>query len=490
MVTLVRPGINVVIGATKGAGGVVSSTGTWFVAGQTALGPANLSILIRNMDDFKANFGPRSNVSALLYDSLETAFRRGLGQAYVSRYVGPAAAVDTVTLNDTQAVPAPSIAIDSIGPSTTGYKVDIAVNGSTYVVIIKDATNNVLHESGNLTTPLDAVTAFSTSKFVRVRALGTIAPAAAVNQPLAGGTDDRANITDVQRVAALDAFLAGLGPGQVSIPGATTQAAWVGVANHCATNGRRWGLLDAVDTNDDAAIEGAITAFRADTTLLTGGDTYVSVFGPWHIIPGLTAGTSRVVPSSSVVAGNIALNDAITKNPNLAPAGPLGVANYTTKLTQDPWPDQTRQALNAAGFNVWTTVGDTIQLYGFRSLADPDNPDEAPWLQGTAGRMRMAIGQELYDYGQHFMFGQLDGQSKTLAQIEDGARGILHRYYDIGALYGATADKAYSVQIDSSNNTPESIQNGEFHARIGIKTSPFVEMGEFDVTKYAIGETF
>lgn len=476
---MARPGVEVVSRATPPSRGAPSDTGVWFVAGLAQKGPMSQPVMVRNIGDYIRVFGDRVPYGQL-YDALDTYFREGGSQAYVSRVVGPAATNSTVTLNDGSATP--SIAVNSIGPGANlAVSVVAGTEAGTFRLII--AENGVRVESSyDLSDPTEAVSWGENSEYVRVQALGSADPALQDDVPLTGGTDDRAGITDAERTAALDVFTRDLGPGQVSFPGATTQAMHAALLIH-AKNSNRFALLDAPNTSDRATLEATADGIRAD---LSGeAEMYGALFAPWAIIPGVVRGTTRTVPPSGLVAGLIARSDGATGNPNQPAAGRNGESNFALGLSQGGWSDSDRESLNENGVNLLRSMYGGVRLYGYRTLVAPEDP---AWLTISAARTRMAIVNDLNILGEQFMFAQLDGKGQKIAEFAGAITGVLQGYWNLGALYGETADEAFVVDTGPTVNTPESLANNELHAIVGIRTSPFAELVYIEIVKVPVTE--
>src|SRR5215472_8880041 len=119
-----RPGVTVTLRDTPGGVGFPTTTGTWFVAGTADRGPAGTYSQITDLNDFVNTYGQRQSYS-VLYDAIETFFREGGGQAYVSRVCGPAATSGFLNLMDNAA--AVSLVATAIGPGawSSSYKVAV-----------------------------------------------------------------------------------------------------------------------------------------------------------------------------------------------------------------------------------------------------------------------------------------------------------------------------------------------------------------------------
>lgn len=476
---MVRPGVNVISRAAPPPRGAPSDTGVAFIAGLTAKGPTDGAYLVRNMTDFVRIFGDRVSYG-LVYDALDVFFHEGGVKAYVSRVVGPGAAVDTHTFQDAGA--ANSIAVDSIGGYDSNITVQVVAGSvaGTFVLVVFDNAIEV-ERSYDLLDVAAAVTWGTSSNYVRVRALGANDPAVVAAQALTGGTDDRGNVTDTQRTAALDRFIAALGPGQVLYPGATTEAMYEALLTHAQTK-NRVALLDAADTASNTTLVAAADGIRASATLPADAEQWGALFAPWVVVPGVTAGTTRTVPPSALVAGLIARSDA-TNNPNTPAAGSNGEARYAVGISQAEWTDAVRQVLNDNTVNVLRMVYGAVRLYGYRSISEfPTDP----WSSFAAARLRMAIVNGASEIGESFMFDQIDGKGRKVAEFNGALVGLLSGYYTAGALFGETADEAFGVETGAAVNTPTTLAANELHAVLSIRTSPFAEMVQIEIVKVPI----
>lgn len=471
-----RPGTEFEVGTRPPSRSAPTDTGVAFFAGLAERGPTDRAVLVNNVGEFERVFGVRQSYS-LLWDAVDVLTREGGAKVYVLRVAGPAAVLDTVAL--VGAAAAPSIRVDSIGPYDSGLAVQVVagVAAGTFVLVITE--NGVeVERSPDLVDPIAAATWSQNSRYVRVTAVGVVNPVIVAATPLAGGDDDRAGITDVERTAALDLFTSDLGPGQIAYPGATTTAVHVALLNHAKTHVRT-ALLDGPDTASSTTLIAAADGVRLDATLTDDAESYGGLFAPWVLVPGVTRGTTRTVPPSAIVAGVIARSDGLTRNPNVAAAGDNGQSRYALGLSQPAWTDDTRETLNEAGVDVVRMLYGGVRVYGYRTLTAADDP----WVELTAARLRMAIQNRGDALAEKFVFDQIDGKGQKIAEYGGALRGLLGDYYNLGALYGNTPDEAYVVDTGPTVNTPETIANRELRARLGIRTSPFAELAYIELVK-------
>lgn len=475
-----RPGSNVQLLDTPTPVSIPSDTGTWFAAGTTERGPANTGTLIQSVDQFTTVFGTRQSYS-VLYDAVETFFREGGNRCYISRVVGPAATIGTRNLLDVGA--GVSLTVNAIGPGawSANYKVAVvAGNGAgTFQIQVSDAANVILEQSSDLSNQAAAVAWSAYSNYVRI-VLGATAlnPANVALTALSAGNDDRASITDTQWANALVGFGASLGPGQVSQPGRTTSVAYGQIKTHCETY-NRVGLLDL----PDSATAGTLNSAAAGIT-----SRFCALYAPWVIVPGITVGTVRSVPSSAFIAGLCARNDA-SLGTNQASAGNFGVARYAVDLTQPDWDEATRTTLNTNYVNVIVRRFGGIRNYGWRAAVNAVN--DPSWVGFNNARFYMDLFNALNNIGENFVFSQIDGQNgTTINKFHGSLAGEMLRRYQTGALFGDTADLAFQVDTGPTVNTLATIAAQELRAAVAYKNSPMAEYVLIQVTKRLVTQSF
>jgi hypothetical protein len=274
---------------------------------------------------------------------------------------------------------------------------------------------------------------------------------------------------------ALATFGPELGPGQVLAPGAVTAAEHGALLDHAAATNR----TALLDTPQDAAVAD-LTALVAPTrdhpNSQRGG-----AFTGWLLVPGIAGSGTRPVPPSAFVAGLIARNDP-RNGVNEAPAGDRGYARYAVAVSGPRYTDAERGELDDAGVNVVRLGYDGPQLYGFSGVSS-----DASWQFLTNQRLRMTLTSELAALGEPFLFRQLDGRGLLLAELRAVLLGALGRYYARGALYGATAEDAYDVDVSEAVNKPETLRAGEVYATAVYVPSPFAERVRIDLVAGAVG---
>lgn len=473
------PGTTVTIVDSAPPRTIPTDTGIWYVAGLTDKGKLQAT-LVQSISDFTTKFGGRVSYS-ILYDALDTFFREGGALAYVGRVVGPAALASTVTLNDGSAVPTLTVKANSPGAWGNSLNVQVTAGdaGGEFKLVITDDVLGTLETSPSLLDKTAALAWALSSQFITLTDLASsLDPAVVAAQSLTGGTDDRTNVTDTHWKNALALFTKDLGPGQVSMPGRTTDQAHIDTLAHAAPN-RRIALLDAPDTPTVATLTASAGAARSD-------GRWGGMFAPWVVVPGIVGGTLRTVPPSALLAGLIARNDA-SGNANIAPAGRAGLAQYALNVSQNGWSDADRETLNDTGVSVIRVVEGLVRNYGFRSLANP--AIDPAYTQLTNSRTIMAIAAEADLIAESYVFSQLDGRGVTISAFGGELSGMCLEFFNVGALFGVTSDAAFNVNVGTDVNTNATVAAGELHAVITLRVSPFGEVVQIEIVKRAATET-
>lgn len=466
-------GTNINFGDTVPAAGAPTDTGQWFAAGITERGPVGTAVKVTSLSSFVSRFGNRLS-SSVLYDSIEAYFRSGGIVAYVSRVAGPSVATATKPLLG--AASAPSITVKAKDPGAWGNNLRVAViagTGSNVKLQISTVADGTLETSPEFATVAQAVAWVST--YTVVTADGTVLPSVIAAQALTGGSDDINNVTNTEKANALVAFNRNLGPGQVSYPGDSTSAVVTALLAHAAAN-TRVAIVDGPNSSAVADLVSAAAAVRTDINASFG-----ALFGPWVQVPGIAGGTVRTIPASPVIAGLISDSDRYF-SPGRAVAGQDFPLKFVVGFSD--FNDVDRDTATLGSVNLTKNVYGTLVNYGFRSLVDPNTKPD--WVQFTNARLRMAVTAELNARARSFEFSKLDGAGHTLIQFKDALSGVLTDFYVRDDLYGATAAEAFRVDVGPSVNTPTSLGQGELHAQVAVRFTPFAERIYIDIAKTPI----
>jgi uncharacterized protein len=484
-----RPGTDVVIVDALIPGGPSLDTGQAFFAGVAERGPL-AATKVSSAKSYSGDYGSRSGGS-LLNDAVAAFFSEGGETLYVSRVASASAAAATIAFGSaTVDALSPGawgngVSIDAVAPASLSERMraqslegDPRVAGDPIVVVVSDDGDAV--ERSSTLANIDELVAWSqSSEYVRVvKGADNVLPASGTTAALTGGTDGGAlTTTDLETALAL--FDVALGPGQVAAPGYTSSGAHDALLAHADAT-KRIALLDLPDSSDPLVLGAASARLRG-----AAGSRFAAAFAPWAEYPGPAAPSTVLVPYSGVQAGLLARLDSLG-NPAQAAAGVNGVSRSALGLSQT-FTDDDREALNENGVTTVKEVYGDVRTYGGRTVVDPDADQLWLWLGGS--RTVMAISFQAGAIAENYVLRAIDGRGQLFAALEGDLRGMLLGYYNVGALYGSTPQDAFYVDTGPTVNTPATINAGEVHATIYVKTSPSAEYVRIDIVKVPIEHT-
>lgn len=455
------------------------NTANAFVVGLADWGAAsgvNTPVAATSLSQVITTIGPRSATNATLYDALDAFFREGGSTVFIGRVLGPNPTNAGLVVHDSSAATALTLTAQYAGNYGNDLQVTITNTGSAYSIVLTDTYGSTIASSGSLTTVAAGAAWFNSTGYITaVTGAGTL-PATLAATSLSGGSDNRSSATITNWQNALNNFSASLGPGQVLAPGQTNttlSGIWTALSAHALANNR----VAIADMDDD----------QPATTLVTDiGSSFnsaaIGAIGFWAgnlVMPGVVPGTTRTISPSPVIAALCARADA-SGNPNLAAAGtnfPLQYVTGSASLVSGnlaTYNANDLNTLNSAGINTFANHFGSFENYGFVSsvLASTD----AIFWQFNHQRMRMALQAGAQTLGAPFVFSQLDGQGSDVLAFNTALTALLMSYYRIGALYGATAANAFSVNTGSTVNTLNTLQAGQLNAVVSVAISPFAQL--------------
>lgn len=395
-----------------------------------------------------AALGARTNYSNGR-DLAATMLAVGARTVTFARVVGPGATAARLDLSDgdrTDPRTAGTLTVKWQGASGAGLKAEVVdVSGARRIIVTEGARTLAVSPT---TTDFADLNAWTAAQDV-VTAAFTRLPAAVSARSFTGGTDDRANVTSADWVAALDSLDRRYGPG-VLIVDSTDDAVHQAALAHGAEFNREVLLFLAPDaTQSDAETYALGMQADAPDNVKIGG-----VFKTWCWTTPVAGEPQRFVPYAAVQGGLICRND---RERGLR-APPFGVTNGAapgvTRLHED-LSDDDRHELYVAGVNIATDDGFTIATWGYRTLdLDPLHDDlhhrhvrvKLKWrAEQIAKRF---IGPPINPRTQADYHGELEAMCKAFADDE--------------------AIAAYLVDVDGVN-TPETAAARERHAVIYVR---------------------
>jgi hypothetical protein len=444
-------------------------------------GSSTEAVTCRNLAQFVEHYGEFVSYGSL-YSSADVFFREGGSVLNITRVVGPAAVKATVTIKNAAAENTLKVIASSYGEWGNNLKIKTTVNAGKFKYFIYE--NGLQKEESPELATNEAAVAWAkvNSKLIRLEDLAHGIPTAVAETALTTGADDHTNATDTQWEASINtSFPRSMGPGQISMPGRTTEAAYKAQLNHAYAN-NRIALLDSADT---ATVATHITNAQIGRALGAPG-TKGGLFVNWHVVPGLAQGTTRSVPPSCVEAGILGRLASEGFSPNKPGAGEkYGWSRYTIELTQVAWTEKQREELNNEGCNASIMKEGVAQFMGFRTMANPAT--NQTWLLLSNARLYMEIAAKANVIAERYVFEEIDGKGLVFAKLNGELVGMLQPYFPV-SLFGQTFEEAVLVNTGEQVNTAQTIAERQINAVIELKMNPFGERVTIYVSKVATNE--
>jgi hypothetical protein len=237
------------------------------------------------------------------------------------------------------------------------------------------------------------------------------------------------------------------------------------VVDHCQTMGDRFAILDtrAGDDKDD------VWSQWSDIDGYNG-----AIYYPWVKVIGFD-GNIALVPPCGHVAGVYARCDHL-RGVYKAPANEVLEEVVGLERNLD---DATQAGLNAKRINCLRSFpGRGIRVWGARTLSGHDN-----WTYVNVRRLFLTAARWIDWNLQYVAFEPND--PKLWAHIELDLKAYFYDLYRRGALKGQTAQEAFYVRCNRETNSPESRDQSEVVAEIGLAAAnPY----EFIVVRLIRGE--
>ena len=245
----------------------------------------------------------------------------------------------------------------------------------------------------------------------------------------------------------------------VGIPGQTSKVVNDAILSYCDNNG----LFPIIDMPMGSTTE-ETKAYRKSVSAFTG-----ALCHPWGRMNDPLTNSLKTVPTVGHVMGVYA-RFIESRGIHKAPAGVDAVVRGFVEMEYQLSPSQIG-TLNPIGVVCITSRPNAgIVIWGARSL----NSKDSTMRYVSDGLLNLNIKKSLYDGTQFAVFEPNDKQ--LWSKVQATCKAFLETLRTSGALKG-TADEAYFVTVDDTNNTDDTIAEGELHIDVGyapIKPAEFV----------------
>ncbi len=232
------------------------------------------------------------------------------------------------------------------------------------------------------------------------------------------------------------------------------------LVEHCERHQDRVAILDAVlrSGSDRSLTIAEILEWRSRFDSERG---FAALYYPWIKVVDplkLRGNPVRTIPPCGHIAGLYARSD-FTVGVHKAPAnGELFWAEDVTVVIND---DQ-QAILNPEGINcVRAFPGRGIRVYGARTISS--NPD---WRYINVRRLMSMIEESVDESTQWAVFEPHDFNLRRSLILS--VSGFLETIWRQGALVGGSAEEAFYIKCDDTNNPPEIVDQGKIITDIGV----------------------
>lgn len=293
--------------------------------------------------------------------------------------------------------------------------------------------------------------------------LGSVGSLAEESFSLEGGSDG-SELADADYTSALNMIDYLDDVTMVAIPGQTSKVVNSAILKYCDEHS----LFPIIDMPIGSTSEETRT-FRKSVSAFTG-----ALCHPWGKMNDPLTNSLKTVPTAGHVMGVYA-RIIESRGIHKAPAGVDAVVRGFVEMEYQLTPSQLG-TLNLAGVVCITARPNAgIVIWGARSL----NSKDSTMKYVTDGLLNLNIKKSIYNGTQFAVFEPND--SALWSRISATCKSFLETLRLSGALKG-TAREAYYVTVDETNNTDDTIADGELNIEIGYAP---VKPAEFVIIKLA-----
>lgn len=465
-------------------------------------GPFHQPTLVTNWDQYVQTFGTFT-ADTYLTHAVYGFFANGGGAAYIVRIGGPAQGASASTAPGAVGqAPAPVALGGFLVSAKSGTSADLSVEiadpegdsppEDRFRLLVRQAGKVV--ETYDVSTRKNVkgylVTQARDSKLIQVveqpgtaqirPEKQTVALAPAAGAPGSGvarldaseyvgdaaartGFGGLESIDEITMVAVPD-LMSAFQRGEIDAEGVKTVQ--LAVISHCEQMGDRVAVLDTPPGMNAQQVRN----WRNDEA---GYDSrYATLYYPWVKVFDPAAGRNSLVPPSGHVAGVWARSDG-ERGVHKAPANEVirGAVDLEIRLSKGE-----QDLLNPIGVNcVRAFPGRGIRIWGARTLSS-----DPAWRYLNVRRLFNYLEESILLGTQWVVFEPND--DRLWSSIRRNVTAFLTEEWRRGALFGRTAEEAFYVRCDRSNNPQESIDLGQVVCEIGVAP---VKPAEFVVFRLA-----
>ena len=492
------PGVNVTTAVRTGpvgTGDIVA--GQVFLVGEAERGPVDEPTLLRSFSDYTTYYG--NYQSGNLYAHVKTFFDEGGARCYVMRVVGTGSDEGSLTLVDSADAATMVITAKNPGEWSDNLYVEVVtadalLSGFKMNIYLDGVLLVTTRDLADVTDAINVINRSAASHLIVASDDGTsdLNPAVLEATALSGGSNGSAVAeTDIMAALADDTtkLSSNLKGGAVAAPGWYGGDVWDALRDHAASHNR-------IAICGFSPSDGAGTA-KSNATDYYSDDkaSYMAFYWP-HIkvpVPAFTelatgtsvaSGATLTISPEAYAAGARARAIQQVGGPWRAGAGQISQAATVVDLAQDVTP-ATGEALDAARVNAIRKIGNSIRVYGARSVSN----DEANWRYITMRDTMNYIVVGVEDRMEEYVFETVDARGNLFGRIRGSIKAFLEPIRVAGGLYeaydddGVMVDPGYNVIVDSTLNPTTQLATGLVKAQVGVRVSGVADLINVVITK-------
>lgn len=258
----------------------------------------------------------------------------------------------------------------------------------------------------------------------------------------------------------------------VAVPGQSDQIVQNAMITHCETMRYRIAVLDS-------AVNAKLADIQAQRALYD--STRAALYYPWlQISDPFGRATDRlVIPPSGHVCGAFALTDN-TRGVHKAPANVVvrNILDLNAIINT-----QEQEILNPRGINVirdFSNLGRAKRIWGARTISS-----DSEWRYVPVRRLFIFVEKSIE---RGMQFAVFEPNSPPLwATIQRTLNNFLTSVWRDGALFGATPEEAFFVEVGLSTMTQQDINEGRLIVKVGIAPVKPAEFVIFRISQKTAG---
>jgi len=250
------------------------------------------------------------------------------------------------------------------------------------------------------------------------------------------------------------------------------------------------GIISYAQGRDDIFYIADVPPAQSPSAVITYADSltrnsHAAIYYPWVKMPdpnSTARGATKLVPPSGMVAGQYVTTD-LTRGVFKTPAGVGNLLSGVVDVEVKPTADQLGN-LNLAGVNaIRVLTGRGIAVYGGRTLRKTNEVDRYIGPRRTLIYLKRAS-RELLEFA-HFE----NNDSRLRSRVTTDLTKFLKDLWQAGGLAGGSANEAFYVLCDESNNTDITIEQGILNVEIGVALQYPAEFVVVTLTQIRAGGT-